>query len=102
MLIWGAPGEKFKKIQVSQQQKKELCKKFKIDSPFVMCTGGDDERKNIAGLISAFGKLPRELIQNYQLVIVCKLQNTAVKRYTELAEKCGLKERVVLTNFVSQ
>lgn len=100
-VIWGAPGEKFKKIQVSQQQKKELCKKFKIDSPFVMCTGGDDERKNIAGLISAFGKLPRELIQNYQLVIVCKLQNTAVKRYTELAEKCGLKERVVLTNFVS-
>ena len=100
-VIWGAPGEKFKKIQVSQQQKNELCKKFKIDSPFVMCTGGDDERKNIAGLISAFGKLPRELIQNYQLVIVCKLQKAAVKRYTELAEKCGLKGRVVLTNFVS-
>lgn len=100
-VIWGAPGEKFKRIQVSQQHKKELCKKFKIDSPFVMCTGGDDERKNIAGLISAFGKLPRELIQNYQLVIVCKLQKAAVKRYTELAEKCGLKGRVVLTNFVS-
>ncbi len=100
-VIWGAPGEKFKKIQVSQQQKNELYKKFKIDSPFVMCTGGDDERKNIAGLISAFGKLPRELIQNYQLVIVCKLQKAAVKRYTELAEKCGLKGRVVLTNFVS-
>lgn len=100
-VIWGAPGEKFKKIQVSQQQKNELYKKFKINSPFVMCTGGDDERKNIAGLISAFGKLPRELIQNYQLVIVCKLQKAAVKRYTELAEQCGLKGRVVLTNFVS-
>lgn len=100
-VIWGASGNKFQKIKVSPQQKLELCKKFKIDSHFVMCTGGDDERKNIAGLIAAFGKLPRELIQKYQLVIVCKLQKAAVKRYTELAEKCGLQGRVVLTNFVS-
>lgn len=100
-VIWGAPGKKFQKIQVSQQQKKDICKKFKIDSPFVMCTGGDDERKNLAGLITAFGRLSKELIRNYQLVIVCKLQKAAVKRYTELAEKCGVKGRVVLTNFVS-
>lgn len=100
-VIWGAPGDKFKKIQVSQQQKNKLYKKFKINSPFVMCTGGDDERKNIAGLISAFGKLSKELTNTYQLVIVCKLQPAAVKRYTELAAKCGLTGRVVLTNFVS-
>lgn len=100
-VIWGAPGNKFKKIQVPEGQKSDLFKKFKINSPFVMCTGGDDERKNIAGLISAFGQLPKELIQTYQLVIVCKLQKSAVKRYTELAENCGLKGRVVLTNFVS-
>lgn len=100
-VIWGAPGEKFKEILVSQQQRNELSKKFKIDSPFVMCTGGDDERKNIAGLISAFAKLPKMLTNRYQLVIVCKLQQEAVKRYTELIDKCGLKGRVVLTNFVS-
>lgn len=100
-VIWGAPGQKFQLLDISPAYKEALYKKFKINSPFVMCTGGDDERKNIAGLIAAFGKLPKELIQTYQLVIVCKLQKAAVKRYTELAEKCGLKGRVVLTNFVS-
>ena len=100
-VIWGAPGERFRKIEVSSQERHSLYKRFKINSSFVMCTGGDDERKNIAGLISAFSKLPKELINAYQLVIVCKLQPAAVIRYTELAEKCKIKDRVVLTNFVS-
>ena len=67
-----------------------------------MCTGGDDERKNLARLIEAFAALPRELTDTYQLVIVCKLSARSEERYLALAERCGVQGRVVLTNFVSQ
>lgn len=100
-VIWGAAGEKFKKIEISSEEQQLLLQKFHIDSPYIMCTGGDDERKNIAGLIEAFGKLPDALKRQHQLVIVCKLQQASVDRYTKLAKQCGIKDRVVLTNFVT-
>ena len=100
-VIWGAADEKFKKIEISSEEQQLLLRKFHIDSPYIMCTGGDDERKNIAGLIEAFGKLPDALKRQHQLVIVCKLQQASVDRYTKLAKQCGIKDRVVLTNFVT-
>lgn len=100
-VIWGAADEKFKKIEISSKDQHLLFRKFHIDSPYIMCTGGDDERKNIAGLIQAFGRLPDALKRQHQLVIVCKLQQASVDRYKKLAEQCGIKDRVVLTNFVT-
>lgn len=100
-VIWGAPGEQFCQIEIEPNQERKLFRKYKINSPYIMCTGGDDERKNIAGLIEAFGRLPRGLSEQYQLVIVCKLQKVSVERYTKLAEQFGIRDRVVLTNFVT-
>ncbi len=100
-VIWGAVDKRYKKIEVPENEKKAILDKFKIKDQYVMCTGGDDERKNLAGLIEAYGKLPREIIDKYQLVIVCKLSAPAVERYTALATKFNVTNRVVLTNFVS-
>lgn len=100
-VIWGAVDKRYKKIVVPENEKKVILNKFKIKDQYVMCTGGDDERKNLAGLIEAYGKLPREIIDKYQLVIVCKLSAPAMERYTALAAKLKVTDRVILTNFVS-
>lgn len=100
-VIWGAPSNMFKKIDIPLQEENALRRKYGISGPFVMCTGGDDERKNIAGLIEAFSGISSGFIHQYQLVIVCKLQQVSVERYTDLAKKLNIQDRVVLTNFVT-
>lgn len=101
-VIYGASNpELFRKIEVSEAEKEELCSKFHIKDRFLMCTGGDDERKNLPGLIKAYAKMKKELCDRYQLVIVCKLSPASVERYTNLAGELHVKDRVVLTNFVT-
>ena len=100
-VIWGAPSDMFKEIDVSKEDEDSLRKRYHIDGDFVMCTGGDDERKNLAGLIEAFSMLPKPLLDRFQLVIVCKLQQVSVERYTALAKEKGIGDRLVLTNFVT-
>lgn len=100
-VIWGAPGKQFKKISVTAEEKATIGNKFGITKEFIMCTGGDDERKNIAGLIQAFGKLPEELRNHYQLVVVCKLRSASVERYSELAREAKVADSVIFTNFIS-
>ena len=100
-VIWGAVDSRYKEIDVPEQQRSELFDKFAIDSSYIMCTGGDDMRKNIAGLIEAYSELSKELIEKYQLVIVCKLSADAEDRYKKLSEKLNVAGRVVFTNFVS-
>ena len=100
-VIWGAPGRQFKEITITTEEKNAIRRKFNITKDFVMCTGGDDERKNIAGLIQAFGNLPKDLQDSYQLVIVCKLGLESIKRYSELAQTSGVADSVLFTNFVT-
>ena len=100
-VIWGAPGKQFRQINIEPKQRDKLLRKHKIDKPYVMCTGGDDERKNIAGLIEAFGRLPQRILEQYQLVVVCKLQQKSIVRYAKLAQELGIEGRVIFTNFVT-
>ncbi|MEA5093475.1 MAG: glycosyltransferase [Sedimentibacter saalensis] len=100
-VIYGAVNEIFKKIEIDENDKSNLLSKFGIKDEFVMCTGGDDERKNIGGLIEAYSKMNRELTNKYQLVIVCKLTKDSISRYTDIAYKNGVNGRVIFTNFVT-
>lgn len=100
-IIWGASNANIHKIDVSESKKTEIKKKFGINKKFIMCTGGDDERKNIAGLIEAYGKISEALRSEYQLTVVCKLSKESERRYKNLATELHVDEDVVLTNFVS-
>lgn len=100
-VIWGAVDKKFHEIAVESALREKLFRKFGINGSYVMCTGGDDERKNIAALIEAYAALPKDILAKYQLVIVCKLSRQAVQRYTEMADRLKVADRLVLTNFVS-
>lgn len=99
--IWGAVDKRFKVLNITEEEKQELYNKFGVVDKYIMCTGGDDDRKNLAGLITAYSKMPKELIDEYQLVIVCKLSPESRIRYSQMAETAGIKGRVVLTGFVS-
>lgn len=99
--IWGAVNDRYRIVNISDKDKKYFLATFGIKDNFIMCTGGDDERKNIAGLIKAYSQLSKDLRDRYQLVIVCKLSQQAVVRYTELAKELNIFNNVILTNFVS-
>ena len=99
-VIYGAADERYCKLDVPVEVKSELFRKYGIDGSFMICIGGDDERKNLEGLILAYAKMPAELIEQYQLVIVCKLCDLSYQRYTELILEKQVSGRVVLTNYV--
>lgn len=100
-VIYGSISSEFKKIYISDNQKLNLFNKYEIKDKYIMCTGGDDDRKNIEGLIIAYSKIPIELISKYQLVIVCKLSSDAVEKYKQIIANNNVNDRVILTNYVS-
>jgi len=99
-VIYGAVNRDFNEIVITNEEKRSLYNKYSIEDKFVLCTGGDDIRKNIGGLITAYSQLPMKLINEFQLVVVCKLSETGVEHYTNIISKNHVKGRVILTNFV--
>ena len=100
-IIWGAVDERFRKISISESEKERILSKFGISKPFVMCTGGEDGRKNLDGLIRSFGLMSPSVRNKYQLAVVCKLSENALSRLKAEASKAGVSESVVFTNFVT-
>lgn len=100
-VIWGAVDERFQEIPVEAKTEQEIREKFGITDSFIICTGGADGRKNIDGLIRAFGAMPTELKEQYQLVIVCKLSQETVDGFMKLAKESDADGRVICTNFVT-
>lgn len=99
-VIFGAADECFGRIEIPDALREALFAKYEINSAYVMCTGGDDERKNLGGLILAYSMLPAQLIAQYQLVIVCRLNEPSKKRYQNIIQRNHLAGRVILTDFV--
>lgn len=73
-----------------------------IERPFILYSGGADERKNLGRLISAFSKLPVCIKDEYQLVLAGKMPPTETSLLKETIKKSGLPENaVVFTGYVS-
>lgn len=100
-VIHGAAGSLYRKMTIPDAEGAVLLNKYHIKDKFILCTGGDDDRKNIKGTIEAFSKIPQTLLDTYQLVIVCRLSPHAEQLYTEVIASCKLTGRVVLTNYVT-
>ena len=99
-VIYGAPSDMYKKIHINDNEREELFSKFDIIDEFIFCSAGDDRRKNVDGVISAYFKLPKELIEKYQLVVTCSLTPENLKRHNEMVTNLQLESRVIFTNFV--
>ena len=68
---------------------------------FVFYTGGDDFRKNIEGLLTAYGRLPPPLRHEHQLVITCKVTPARRDYYRALAANQGILDDVVFTGQIA-
>ncbi len=100
-VIWGAVDERYRVVDIPESEKNALLSKFGVTKPFIMCTGGEDGRKNLDGLVRAYALMPADIRSRYQLVVVCKLSPNGLKNLTAEAEKAGVKNDVIFTNFVT-
>jgi glycosyltransferase involved in cell wall biosynthesis len=85
-----------------QKWNRTLYQKFGIEKEFIFYAAGTDWRKNIAGIMESFAKLPVPVRSRYQLVIACGLSDRELKDYREATGRFGLEKSVVLTNYVSR
>lgn len=99
-VIYAGIDSRFKKTDLEKTTKQNILDKYGISQKFIMCTGGDDPRKNMRELIQAFSSLPQNIKSEYQLVIVCSLDVNGHANLMEVINKFNVKGKVILTNFV--
>ena len=68
--------------------------------PFLLCLGGEDERKNIEGLLRGYALLPEALRTAHRLVIVFELTEGYRRHLGGVARSLGIGDRVVLAVYV--
>jgi glycosyltransferase involved in cell wall biosynthesis len=90
--IAGAAADHFRPRTLDAGQRRELGDRLGLDRPFVMYTGGDDHRKNLEGLIRAFGRLPGDLRAAHRLAVVCSLGAERRRVLGEAIRAAGLSE----------
>jgi len=71
-----------------------------LEERFVLYTGGMDDRKNFHGLFRAWGRLPREVREKWQLVMVCSMDGPTRNHLVHLAREAGIETRLLLPGFV--
>ena len=101
-VMYAGVDDCYKKIAYTEVEKNAVFNKYDINPSkrYIMCTGGGDARKNLPELIEAFSMIDANIRKDYELVIVCKLVPGFVRAYKEIAERHGVKDSVILTNFV--
>lgn len=92
----------FVKIKIDNNERFKVFEKFNIKKPFVLYTGGADERKNLCRLIEAFSLLPSQIIHKYQLVFAGKLSELEVLSLQRICKKFNLSlADTVFTGYVT-
>jgi glycosyltransferase involved in cell wall biosynthesis len=71
-----------------------------LEERFVLYTGGMDDRKNFHGLFRAWGLMPREIRDGWQLVMVCSMDEPTRNHLVHLARVAGIEARLLLPGFV--
>lgn len=80
----------------------QLCAKFGLRQPFILCTGGSDERKNLSRLVRAYAALPAPLLGQHQLLLAGRMPDSQVAEYTALAKILGLgPDALCFTGYVT-
>lgn len=99
--ISGACDASFKKLSLSADETAALKKKYDIDRPFIMYTGGADERKNLVRLIQAYAQLPRDVRQARQLVFAGKMPIDYTSVFRKTAKEAGLRDTdLIITGYL--
>ena len=92
----------FRPVSLSQEEKNELLGALGISQPYVLYTGGSDERKNLPRLIEAWSQLPQAVRESHQLLFAGKMHEGHVSALQNIAKQHGLKkENIVFCGYVS-
>lgn len=78
----------------------ELKKRFSLTDRYFLFAGGIDFKKNIERIIAAYGKLPQRDRKGTMLVIAGKADPSVIQHYMDTAEKAGVGNSVIYTNYV--
>lgn len=101
-VISSAVEEYFRPKRLSDGDRVILGERYGLTRPFLLSTSGIDRRKNIEGLITAFGSLSRELKDQHQLAIVCDVNDAQRLRFNKIAMDAGLsQDQLIITGYVS-
>ena len=98
-----AANRHFRPVVLGNAETAVLRKRYNIERPFVMYTGGIDHRKNIDGLIRAYARLPRTVRDAHQLAVVCSVRPAERAILEELGRAQGLRaDELLITGFVPE
>ena len=92
----------FRPLSLDEHQRQSIMREFDLDRPFVLYTGGSDERKNLPRLVEAFAALPPDLRQTYQLLFAGKFSSADVESLQQRSRAFGLaSDALRFTGYVS-
>lgn len=92
----------FRPINLSQDDIRRMQSRYSLDKPFIMYSGGGDQRKNLTRLIEAYSLLPSGVREKFQLLLVGKLSIQEEESFRLAAASYGLlKGDLSFTGFVS-
>ena len=99
--ISSAVSEVFHPRRLSESARAALYAKYGIAGRYLLYSGAFESRKNVDRLVEAFSMMPPPLQQQYQLVMVGKIQAAERARLYALGEKLGIRNRVIQTGYIS-
>lgn len=81
----------FQPLNIDNEAATQLRHQFGLTRPFILYTGGADERKNLPRLIQAFAALPELLRASHQLLLAGKMCEGTIEGLKCQAKALGLK-----------
>ncbi|MGH2718702.1 MAG: glycosyltransferase family 4 protein [Actinomycetota bacterium] len=72
----------------------------RLEPGFLLSVGGEDERKNLSGLLAGYAEVAPELRRDHQLVVACNLSDAYRAQLSAQASSLGISSRVRFTGYV--
>lgn len=92
----------FQPVLQGEERKNALFRKLGLTRPFVLYTGGVDERKNLPRLLEAWSALPGSLREAHQLLFAGRMPEDRAVELRRIAKARGLAEdELVISGYVS-
>nr|VFK41182.1 MAG: Glycosyltransferase involved in cell wall bisynthesis [Candidatus Kentron sp. TC] len=89
--ISGAADSRFRPLPIEEGFANETLRKFGLGRPFVLYSGGADERKNLPRLIEAYAALPKELRKGHQLLLAGRMPEMEIAHLQRQGRSNGLE-----------
>lgn len=101
--IWAGADSQFRVPSESQHEiGSRLAGQFEGLRPnYLLFPSGIERRKNIDRLLESYARLPRELRQKHQLVLVCRTTDDERVSLAESANRLDIADDLLVTGFVS-